>query len=85
MGKDKNNKNSLQPKVSEYIREAEKEIAEAGEEVTIEIPSQPEFFKTPVRFGSIPLPSFFEFPLLWQRCSYLVLALEKNWQLPKNG
>ncbi len=45
----------LQPKVSEYIREAEKEIAEAGEEVKIEIPSQPEFFKTPVRFGSIPV------------------------------
>ena len=49
------NNNHLQPKVSEYIREAEKEIAEAGEEVKIEIPSQPEFFKTPVRFGSIPV------------------------------
>lgn len=52
MGK---NKNSIQPKVSEYLREAEKEISESQEEVKIEIPDQPEFFKTPVRFGSIPV------------------------------
>ncbi len=44
-----------QPKVSEFLREAEKDIAESSEEVTIEIPDQPEFFKTPVRFGSIPV------------------------------
>lgn len=51
----RNNNNSIQPKVSEFLREAEKEIAESGEEVKIEIPEQPEFFKTPVRFGSIPV------------------------------
>lgn len=51
----KKNNNSPQPKVSEFLREAEKEIAESTEEVKIEIPEQPEFFKTPVRFGNIPV------------------------------
>jgi site-specific DNA-methyltransferase (adenine-specific) len=55
MGKNKKNNNIIQPKVSEYLREAEKEISESQEEVKIEIPDQPEFFKTPVRFGSIPV------------------------------
>ena len=45
---------SIQPRVTEFLREAEKEISESSEEVKIEIPDQPEFFKTPVRFGTIP-------------------------------
>jgi site-specific DNA-methyltransferase (adenine-specific)/adenine-specific DNA-methyltransferase len=42
-------------KLREYIKEAEKEIKESEEEVNIEIPQQAEFFKTPVRFGNIPV------------------------------
>jgi len=42
-------------KVTEYIREAKKEIEQKEEELNIEIPQQPEFFKTPIRFGSIPV------------------------------
>ena len=42
-------------KIGEYIRESEKEIEQREEEFSIEIPQQPEFFKTPVRFGNIPV------------------------------
>lgn len=49
------NRGGIQPKVSEYLREEEKEISDSREEIKIEIPDQPEFFKTPIRFGSIPV------------------------------
>ena len=42
-------------KVSEYLRESGKEIQERGEEFNIEIPQQAQFYKTPVRFGNIPV------------------------------
>src|SRR3990167_7659775 len=42
-------------KVTEFIREAEKVIQQKEEEVNVEIPQQAEFFKTPVRFGNIPV------------------------------
>jgi DNA modification methylase len=42
-------------KVTEFIKEAEKEISQKEEEVNVEIPQQAEFFKTPVRFGNIPV------------------------------
>src|SRR3989338_4225210 len=42
-------------KIREYIKESEKEIKESEQEINIEIPPQPEFFKTPVRFGNIPV------------------------------
>ncbi len=42
-------------KVTEYLKEAEKEIEQKEEEFNIEIPQQAEFFKTPVRFGNIPV------------------------------
>lgn len=45
----------IQPRVTEFLREAEKEISESSEELKIEIPDQPEFFKTPVGFGTIPV------------------------------
>lgn len=48
-GKDSNTK------VSEYIRESEKEISQKEEEINIEIPKQAQFFKTPIRFGNIPV------------------------------
>lgn len=51
----KNNKDKAQQGVRDFLREAEKEIAESTEEVNIEIPQQAEFFKTPVRFGNIPV------------------------------
>lgn len=47
--------NKGQLKTSEFLKEAEKDIAERIEDIKIEIPEQPEFFKTPVRFGSIPV------------------------------
>lgn len=46
---------SIQPRVTEFLREAEKEVSESSEELKIEIPDQPEFFKTPVRFDTIPV------------------------------
>lgn len=42
-------------KIGEYIRESEKIVEQKEEEVNIEIPQQAEFFKTPVRFGNIPV------------------------------
>ncbi|MBI2047410.1 hypothetical protein HYT26_04595 [Candidatus Pacearchaeota archaeon] len=42
-------------KITEWRREVEKEIKETEQEVNIEIPQQAEFFKTPVRFGNIPV------------------------------
>lgn len=42
-------------KLREYIKETEKETKEIEQEVNIEIPQQVEFFKTPVRFGNIPV------------------------------
>lgn len=47
--------NQTNAKITEYIREAEKEISRNEEEINIEIPEQAEFFKTPVRFGNIPV------------------------------
>ena len=42
-------------KIVEYIKESEKEINQKEEEINIEIPQQAEFFKTPIRFGNIPV------------------------------
>ena len=42
-------------KISEWQKEAQKEIKQVEEEINIEIPQQAEFFKTPVRFGNIPV------------------------------
>ncbi len=42
-------------KLTEFIKEAEKEQKPIEQEVNIEIPQQVEFFKTPVRFGNIPV------------------------------
>ncbi len=42
-------------KLGEYIRESQKIVEQKEEEVNIEIPQQAEFFKTPVRFGNIPV------------------------------
>src|SRR3989344_2782733 len=42
-------------KIGEYIRESEKEIKESEQEINIEIPQQAQFFKTPIRFGNIPV------------------------------
>jgi len=42
-GKKENKKEiSIQPRVTEFLREAEKEIFESSEELKIEIPDQPE-------------------------------------------
>jgi len=51
----KENGSKTQLKVLEYIKEAKKEISQKEEEVNVEIPQQAEFFKTPVRFGNIPV------------------------------
>ncbi len=53
----KNNEGSQKTsfKMGEYLRESEKEIEQKEEEINIEIPEQPEFFKTPTRFGNIPV------------------------------
>ncbi|MCX6706942.1 MAG: hypothetical protein NT001_02260 [Candidatus Woesearchaeota archaeon] len=48
-------KDKPQAKVLEYLKESKKEISQKEEEVNIEIPQQAEFFKTPVRFGNIPV------------------------------
>ncbi|MCX5782151.1 MAG: site-specific DNA-methyltransferase [Elusimicrobia bacterium] len=48
-------KENIHGKISEYRRQTIKEIKQADEEVNIEIPKQAEFFKTPVRFGNIPV------------------------------
>src|SRR3989338_6238407 len=42
-------------KLSEWQHEANKDIKESEQEVNVEIPEQAEFFKTPVRFGNIPV------------------------------
>ena len=42
-------------KLREFFKEAEKEVKKNEEEINIEIPQQTEFFKTPVRFGTIPV------------------------------
>lgn len=42
-------------KITEWQKESEKEIKETEQEINIEIPQQAEFFKTPVRFGNIPV------------------------------
>jgi DNA modification methylase len=42
-------------KLAEFIKEAEKEIKKSEQEVNIAIPQQTEFFKTPIRFGNIPV------------------------------
>ena len=48
-------KTKFNERLSEYSRDTEKEIKESEQEINIEIPRQPEFFKTPVRFGNIPV------------------------------
>lgn len=48
-------KSKTNEKLGEYLRESKKEIQEKEEEFNIEIPRQAEFFKTPVRFGNIPV------------------------------
>jgi parallel beta-helix repeat protein len=42
-------------KLTEFIKEAEKEQKPFEQDINIEIPEQAEFFKTPTRFGSIPV------------------------------
>ena len=42
-------------KLSEWQHEANKDIRESEQEVNVEIPQQAEFFKTPIRFGNIPV------------------------------
>jgi len=42
-------------KLREFFKEAEKEVRQNEEEINIEIPQQAEFFKTPIRFGNIPV------------------------------
>jgi len=42
-------------KLSEWQHEANKDIKESEQEVNVEIPKQAEFFKTPIRFGNIPV------------------------------
>ncbi len=42
-------------KLSEWQHEANKDIKESEQEVNVEIPQQAEFFKTPIRFGNIPV------------------------------
>ncbi len=48
-------KSKTNEKLGEYLRESKKEIQEKEEEFNIEIPRQAEFFKTPIRFGNIPV------------------------------
>jgi len=55
MAKKHNNPDSAHIKIGEYTREGEKEVSQKEEEINIEIPEQPEFFKTPIRFGNIPV------------------------------
>lgn len=55
MAKKSKNQKESNAKVGEYIRESEKIVEQKEEEVNIEIPQQAEFFKTPVRFGNIPV------------------------------
>ena len=42
-------------KLQEWQHEANKDIKESEQEVNVEIPQQAEFFKTPIRFGNIPV------------------------------
>jgi len=42
-------------KIQEWQHQASKEIKESEQEINVEIPEQAEFFKTPVRFGNIPV------------------------------
>ncbi len=42
-------------KLQEWQHQAGKEIKESEQEVNVEIPEQAKFFKTPVRFGNIPV------------------------------
>lgn len=42
-------------KLQEWQHEADKDIKESEQEVNVEIPQQAEFFKTPIRFGNIPV------------------------------
>ncbi|OGI65684.1 hypothetical protein A2647_05075 [Candidatus Nomurabacteria bacterium RIFCSPHIGHO2_01_FULL_40_24b] len=42
-------------KITEWQRESQKIVEQKEEEVNIEIPQQAEFFKTPIRFGNIPV------------------------------
>lgn len=51
----KKSKQHVGVKVTEYLKEAKKEISQKEEEINVEIPQQAEFFKTPVRFGNIPV------------------------------
>ncbi|MBI3259252.1 MAG: site-specific DNA-methyltransferase [Ignavibacteriae bacterium] len=53
--KKQNKKSHVTEKINEYLRESQKVIEQKEEEVNIEIPQQAEFFKTPVRFGNIPV------------------------------
>lgn len=55
MAKKSKNQKGSNAKVGEYIRESQKIVEQKEEEVNIEIPQQAEFFKTPVRFGNIPV------------------------------
>ena len=53
-------KKQIKPKVpalklQEWQHQAGKDIKESGQEVNVEIPQQAEFFKTPIRFGNIPV------------------------------
>jgi adenine-specific DNA-methyltransferase len=42
-------------KLEEWQHEANKDIKESEQEINVEIPQQAEFFKTPIRFGNIPV------------------------------
>lgn len=53
--KQKNKEVKEKIKISEFIREAEKDIKQKEEEINIDIPQQTQFFKTPIRFGNIPV------------------------------
>ncbi len=51
----KNMRGESEERVFDYLKESQKVIEQKEEEVNIEIPQQAEFFKTPVRFGNIPV------------------------------
>ncbi len=41
--------------IQEFSRETKKQVDNSEQEINIEIPQQAEFFKTPIRFGNIPV------------------------------
>lgn len=42
-------------KITDVIRETKKDTEQVEEQINVEIPDQAQFFKTPVRFGNIPV------------------------------